>query len=44
MKKISLDKVVQSLETLEPKIELSDFIMERAKEPLDRMVNILRTD
>jgi quinolinate synthase len=44
MKKISLDKVVQSLETLEPKIELSDLVMEKAKEPLDRMVNILRTD
>jgi quinolinate synthase len=44
MKKISLDKVIQSLETLEPRIELSDYIMEKAKEPLDRMVNILRAD
>ncbi len=44
MKKITLDKVIQSLETLEPKIELSDFVMEKAKEPLDRMVKILRAE
>ena len=44
MKRITLDKVLQSLETLEPKVELSDYIMEKAKEPLDRMVKILRVD
>ncbi len=44
MKRITLDKVLQSMETLQPRVELSDHIMEKAKEPLDRMVKILRAD
>ncbi len=44
MKKITLDKVIKSLETLEPKIKLSDQIMQKAKKPLQRMMNIERGD
>ncbi|OPY34651.1 MAG: Quinolinate synthase A [Methanomassiliicoccales archaeon PtaU1.Bin124] len=42
MKMISLDKVVRSLETLEPKVELSPEIMEKARKPLERMIEIGR--
>ncbi len=42
MKKITLDKVLKSLETLEPKIKLSDEIMQNAKKPLQRMMDIGR--
>ncbi|MCJ7570648.1 MAG: quinolinate synthase NadA [Candidatus Thermoplasmatota archaeon] len=44
MKKITLDKVLKSLETLEPKIKLSDEIMQNAKKPLQRMMDIGRID
>jgi len=44
MKKITLDKVLKSLETLEPKIKLSDEIMQNAKKPLQRMMDIGRGD
>ncbi|MBA3045134.1 MAG: quinolinate synthase NadA [Candidatus Thermoplasmatota archaeon] len=42
MKKITLEKVIKSLETLEPKVEISKDILERARKPLDRMVEIGR--
>ena len=44
MKKITIKKVLNSLKTLEPKIELSDEIMKKAKKPLDRMMEIGRGD
>ena len=40
MKKITLEKVLNSLKTLEPKIKLSDYIMEKAKMPLKRMMDM----
>jgi quinolinate synthase len=42
MKKITLDKVLKSLGTLEPEIKLSDEIMQNAKKPLQRMMDIGR--
>jgi len=44
MKKITLDKVLNSLESLEPKIKLSEEIMEEAYKPLKRMMDIGRGD
>ena len=40
MKKITLEKVLKSMETLEPKIILSDEIMKKAYLPLQRMMEI----
>lgn len=40
MKKTTLEKVLKSLETLEPKIHLSEEIMKRAYQPLQRMMEI----
>lgn len=44
MKKITLEKVLNSLESLEPKVSLSDKIMTDAKKPLENMMNIGRGD
>jgi quinolinate synthase len=44
MKKITLQKVLKSLETREPKITLSKEIIGRAKIPLQRMIEIGRGD
>ena len=44
MKKNNLEKVLNSLETLEPKIRLSDEIMKKAKKPLQRMMDVGRGD
>jgi len=44
MKKITLEKILNSLKTLEPKIRLPDEIMEKAKLPLQRMMDIGRGD
>jgi len=44
MKKITIEKVLNSLETLEPKVTLSDKIMADAKKPLENMMNIGRGD
>jgi quinolinate synthase len=44
MKKITLEKVLNSLETLEPKIKLPDEIMEKAKKPLQRMMEVGREE
>jgi len=42
MKKTTLEKVLKSMETLEPKINLSDEIMQKARVPLQRMMEIER--
>jgi quinolinate synthase len=42
MKRITLDKVIKSLETLTPRVEIPDDILKKAKVPLDRMVEIGR--
>jgi len=44
MKKITLEKVLNSLKTLEPMIRLPDEIMEKAKVPLQRMMDVGRGD
>jgi quinolinate synthase len=40
MKKTTLEKVLKSMETLEPKITLSDEIMQKAYVPLQRMMEM----
>lgn len=44
MKKITLEKVLKSMESLEPKITLSHEIMKKAKLPLQRMMDMGRGD
>ncbi len=44
MKKITLKKVLKSLDSLEPKVELSEDIMKKAKLPLQRMMDVGRGD
>ena len=44
MKKITIEKVLKSMETLEPKIELSKNLIEKAKIPLQRMMDMGRGD
>jgi len=44
MKRITLEKVLKSLEILEPRIVLSEDILKRAKMPLQRMIDIGRGD
>lgn len=44
MKRITIKKVLRSLERLEPRVELSDEIIEGAKIPLQRMVKIGRSE
>jgi quinolinate synthase len=44
MKKITIEKVLNSLNNLEPKINISEDIMEKAKKPLERMMMIGRGD
>lgn len=43
MKKITLKKVLKSLETLEPKVTLPEDIIQRAKKPLERMMDVGRS-
>ena len=40
MKKTTLEKVLKSLETLEPRIQLSDEVMKKARVPLQRMIDM----
>ncbi len=40
MKKITVEKVVKSLETLEPQIKLSNDIIEKARIPLQKMMSL----
>ena len=42
MKKITMEKVLNSLKTLEPKVEFSEEIMQKARKPLQRMMEIKR--
>ncbi|HEC82829.1 MAG TPA: quinolinate synthase NadA, partial [Thermoplasmatales archaeon] len=42
MKKITLEKVIKSLEIMKPEIKLDGDIIARAKKPLERMLNIGR--
>jgi len=42
MKKITLEKVIKSLEIMKPEIKLDEDIIARAKKPLERMLNIGR--
>ena len=44
MKKITLEKVLNSLESLEPKINLPDEIMKKARKPLKKMMEVGRGD
>ena len=44
MKTITLEKVLNSLGSLEPKIELSNEIIKKAKKPLQRMMEVGRGD
>lgn len=44
MKKITAEKVLESLRKLEPTIKLSDKIMEGAKKPLQKMMDVGRGD
>ncbi|MBU3902303.1 MAG: quinolinate synthase NadA, partial [Candidatus Thermoplasmatota archaeon] len=44
MKKITMNKVLKSLETLEPELVLSKEILEKAKSPLEKMMRIGRGD
>lgn len=37
MKKITLEKLLRSIENLEPKVELTDELMEKARIPLEKM-------
>jgi len=42
MKKITLEKVIKSLEEMKPQIKLSEEIMEKAKKPLEKMLEMGR--
>jgi len=44
MKKITVEKIIKSLETLEPTINLSQEILTKANVPLQKMMNIGRGD
>ncbi len=44
MKKITAEKVLNSLKSLEPKISFSEEIMNKAKQPLEKMMAIGRGD
>ena len=44
MKKITLEKILNSLISLEPKIRLSDDVIKKARKPLQGMMNIGRGD
>lgn len=44
MKRITLEKVLKSMQSLEPKIVLSEKIMQKAKMPLQRMMEMGRGD
>lgn len=44
MKKITLEKVLKSMESLEPTVELSKDILKKARLPLQRMMEIGRGD
>ena len=44
MKKLTLQKILTSLETMKPRVELSDDIIKKASLPLQKMVDFGRGD
>lgn len=40
MKKLTLDSIVSALETMEPRVELPEPLMERARRPIERMLAV----
>jgi quinolinate synthase len=44
MKKITPAHILKSLQTLEPRVTIPKDIMERARGPIERMVNMGRGD
>lgn len=42
MKRITLDKVKQALETLEPEVSLPEELIEKAKKPLEKMLELAK--
>ncbi len=38
MKKITLESILEALETMEPRVELPEELMERARRPIERML------
>jgi len=44
MKKTTLEKVLKSLQCLEPQVQLPDYIMKKARLPLQRMMDLGRGD
>jgi len=44
MKKITAEKILESLKALKPEIDLSNEILKEAKEPLQKMMDIGRGD
>jgi quinolinate synthase len=44
MKLITLDNVLRALETLSPEVEIPPEIMQKARAPLDKMVEMGRGD
>lgn len=38
MKKITLESILEALETMEPRVELAEELMERARRPIERML------
>lgn len=44
MKKITIEKVLGSMETLGPKVTIPEDIVQRARQPLERMIKIGRRD
>lgn len=40
MKKITIEKLIKSMETLEPEVHLSPQIMQQARQPLQRMMDL----
>jgi quinolinate synthase len=44
MKMITIQMIIRSLETLQPAIELPEDVMDKARKPLERMMEIGRGD
>jgi quinolinate synthase len=42
MKKITMENLLEAMKSLEPRVELSDEVIKKARAPLDRMVEIGR--
>jgi quinolinate synthase len=44
MKRITLEKILNSVEALKPTVTLTDDILQKARQPLERMIAIGRGD